>query len=95
MEFSILLYVLVGFIAQVIDGALGMAYGISSNTFLLSIGIPPASCQCQRAYGRGGHNRCIRVFTLAAGQHRLEAGQATGFSRGDRRCSGSLPAYFD
>jgi uncharacterized membrane protein YfcA len=42
METSILLFVLVGFIAQMIDGALGMAYGVSSNTFLLSIGIPPA-----------------------------------------------------
>jgi len=39
---TILLYVLVGFIAQVIDGALGMAYGVSSNTFLLSVGVPPA-----------------------------------------------------
>jgi uncharacterized membrane protein YfcA len=43
MELSILLYVLVGFVAQMIDGALGMAYGVSSNTFLLSIGIPPAA----------------------------------------------------
>jgi uncharacterized membrane protein YfcA len=43
MELTILLYVLVGFIAQTIDGALGMAYGVSSNTFLLSIGIPPAA----------------------------------------------------
>jgi hypothetical protein len=43
MELSILLYVLVGFLAQMIDGALGMAYGVSSNTFLLSIGIPPAA----------------------------------------------------
>ena len=43
MELSILLYVLVGFIAQMIDGALGMAYGVSSNTFLLSLGIPPAA----------------------------------------------------
>jgi len=43
MDYSILLYVLVGFIAQMIDGALGMAYGVSSNTFLLSIGIPPAA----------------------------------------------------
>ena len=43
MEISILVYVLVGFIAQMIDGALGMAYGVSSNTFLLSLGIPPAS----------------------------------------------------
>lgn len=43
MEVTILLYVLVGFVAQMIDGALGMAYGVSSNTFLLSIGIPPAA----------------------------------------------------
>jgi uncharacterized membrane protein YfcA len=43
MELTILLYVLVGFTAQMIDGALGMAYGVSSNTFLLSLGIPPAA----------------------------------------------------
>jgi len=43
MDLNILLYVLVGFIAQMIDGALGMAYGVSSNTFLLSLGIPPAA----------------------------------------------------
>ena len=43
MEITILLYVLVGFLAQMIDGALGMAYGVSSNTFLLSLGIPPAA----------------------------------------------------
>lgn len=42
METTILTYVLVGFLAQMIDGALGMAYGVSSNTFLLSIGVPPA-----------------------------------------------------
>jgi hypothetical protein len=42
MEMTILLYVLVGFVAQVIDGALGMAYGVSSNTFLLSVGVAPA-----------------------------------------------------
>jgi len=42
MDLTILLYVLVGFAAQMIDGALGMAYGVSSNTFLLSVGVPPA-----------------------------------------------------
>lgn len=42
MEQNFLIFVLVGFIAQMIDGALGMAYGVSSNTFLLSIGVPPA-----------------------------------------------------
>ncbi|MEW6286150.1 MAG: sulfite exporter TauE/SafE family protein [Chloroflexota bacterium] len=43
MELTFLFYVLVGFVAQVIDGALGMAYGVSSNTFLLSLGLPPAA----------------------------------------------------
>ncbi len=42
MDLTILLYVVVGFVAQIIDGALGMAYGVSSNTFLLSVGVPPA-----------------------------------------------------
>lgn len=35
-----LLYVIGGFTAQLIDGALGMAYGVSVTTFLLSLGIP-------------------------------------------------------
>ncbi len=39
---NILIGLIVGFIAQIIDGALGMAYGVSSNTFLLSVGIPPS-----------------------------------------------------
>lgn len=34
--------VAVGLFAQIIDGALGMAYGITATTFLLSTGIPPA-----------------------------------------------------
>lgn len=41
--FSFLLFALVGFIAQLIDGALGMAYGVSSNSLLLSLGVPPAA----------------------------------------------------
>ncbi|GAB4421305.1 MAG: hypothetical protein Kow00106_18150 [Anaerolineae bacterium] len=39
---DILIYVAVGFAAQMIDGALGMAYGVSSTTFLLSTGVGPA-----------------------------------------------------
>jgi len=39
---TILVFVVIGFIAQMIDGALGMAYGVSSSTFLLTIGISPA-----------------------------------------------------
>lgn len=38
-----LLYVAVGFAAQMIDGAIGMAYGVTSSSVLLSVGIPPAT----------------------------------------------------
>jgi uncharacterized membrane protein YfcA len=41
MLLNILLFALVGFVAQIIDGALGMAYGVSSTTLLLSLGVPP------------------------------------------------------
>ncbi|HEX2954451.1 MAG TPA: sulfite exporter TauE/SafE family protein [Bacillota bacterium] len=37
----VLVFILVGFLAQMIDGALGMAYGVSSTTFLLISGISP------------------------------------------------------
>jgi uncharacterized membrane protein YfcA len=40
---DILIYMLGGFIAQMIDGALGMAYGVSATTFLLSFGVSPAA----------------------------------------------------
>lgn len=41
MDQHILFFVLVGFVAQMIDGALGMAYGVSASTFLLSSGVSP------------------------------------------------------
>ena len=40
---ELILFVAVGFGAQLIDGALGMAYGLSSTSVLLSAGIPPAT----------------------------------------------------
>ncbi len=39
---DLLLFVAVGFAAQVVDGAIGMAYGLTSTTILLSVGVPPA-----------------------------------------------------
>jgi len=37
-----LFFVIAGFVAQLIDGALGMAYGVTSTSLLLSVGVPPA-----------------------------------------------------
>ncbi|HEY8956432.1 sulfite exporter TauE/SafE family protein [Chitinophaga sp.] len=36
-------FLVAGFIFAMIDGAIGMSYGITSTTFSLSMGIPPAS----------------------------------------------------
>ncbi|MFM1869701.1 MAG: hypothetical protein RLY99_445, partial [Pseudomonadota bacterium] len=49
--------VLVGLVAQIIDGALGMAYGISSNTFLIGIGASPAAAS--------GAVHVAEIFTTA------------------------------
>jgi uncharacterized membrane protein YfcA len=40
---DILLFVAIGFAAQIIDGAIGMAYGVTSTSVLLSFGVPPAT----------------------------------------------------
>ena len=39
---ELLLFIALGFVAQLIDGALGMAYGLIATTALLAIGTPPA-----------------------------------------------------
>ncbi len=42
MDLSIFVFIIFGFIAQMIDGSLGMAYGVSANSFLLTVGLSPA-----------------------------------------------------
>ena len=56
---ALLPFVLVGFAAQLIDGALGMAFGVISNTLLVSVlGVAPARASA------GVH--LVEVFTTAA-----------------------------
>lgn len=40
---DLLPYILIGFAAQLIDGALGMAFGVISSTLLISAGVTPAA----------------------------------------------------
>ena len=40
---ALLPFVAAGFAAQLIDGALGMAFGVISTTLLISLGMPPAA----------------------------------------------------
>ncbi|RYE03037.1 MAG: sulfite exporter TauE/SafE family protein [Sphingomonadales bacterium] len=50
-------FILVGFAAQMVDGALGMAFGVISNTLLLSLGVSPAAASA------GVHT--VETFTTA------------------------------
>ncbi|HEY5724021.1 MAG TPA: sulfite exporter TauE/SafE family protein [Allosphingosinicella sp.] len=40
---DVLPFIAIGFAAQLIDGALGMAFGVISTTLLVSLGVPPAT----------------------------------------------------
>lgn len=39
---DLLQYIAIGFAAQLVDGALGMAYGVTASSLLLGAGVPPA-----------------------------------------------------
>lgn len=52
------LFLLVGFLAQAVDGALGMAYGVLSTSVLLALGVPPATASASV--------HAAEVFTTAA-----------------------------
>ncbi|HEY0445445.1 MAG TPA: sulfite exporter TauE/SafE family protein [Allosphingosinicella sp.] len=36
-------FIAIGFLAQIVDGALGMAFGVISSTLLIGLGVPPAT----------------------------------------------------
>ncbi len=56
---AILPFILIGFGAQLVDGALGMAFGVISSTLMVSVmGVPPARASA------GVH--LVEVFTTAA-----------------------------
>ncbi|RLG48883.1 MAG: sulfite exporter TauE/SafE family protein [Thermoproteota archaeon] len=64
---TLLLYAIIGFLAQLIDGALGMAYGVSSTTALISAGLSPAIASASV--------HTAEIFTtLASGISHLKAG---------------------
>lgn len=43
MDPQIIFFIIVGFVAQIIDGALGMAYGVTSTSLVLALGVSPAA----------------------------------------------------
>jgi len=55
---SFLIFLAVGFVAQLADGALGMGYGIISSSVLVAFGVPPATASAT-VHG-------AKLFTTAA-----------------------------
>lgn len=56
---NILPFVLVGFVAQIVDGSLGMAFGVISQTMLVSVlGLPPATASAS--------THLVELFTTGA-----------------------------
>ena len=55
---DLLPFIAVGFAAQMVDGALGMAFGVISSMLLLSLGVPPAAASA------GVHT--VETFTSGA-----------------------------
>ena len=54
---ALLPFIAIGFAAQMVDGALGMAFGVISSTLLLGLGVPPATASA------GVHT--VETFTTA------------------------------
>lgn len=63
---TLLILAVVGLVAQLVDGSLGMAYGVTSSTLLLSAGIAPAAASAAVHFSEIG-------TTLASGfsHHKL------------------------
>lgn len=51
-------FILIGFVAQLVDGALGMAYGVISTSAMIALGVPPALASA--------NVHAAEVFTTAA-----------------------------
>ncbi len=58
MSEDVLVFVAIGFLAQLVDGALGMAFGVLATTSLLTFGVPPATASAM--------THVAEIFTTAA-----------------------------
>ena len=78
---------LVGFVAQLIDGALGMAYGVTSTTLLVTTGVAPAAASASVHLAEVG-------TTLASGAAHWRFGNINWRVVGLMTVPGALAAFF-
>ncbi|MBI5802706.1 MAG: sulfite exporter TauE/SafE family protein [Verrucomicrobia bacterium] len=71
MTEEFLLYTLAGFVAQLIDGALGMAYGVTATSVLLTVGVAPvtasATVHAAECFSTGASALSHRAFGNISG----------------------------
>ena len=82
-SYELLLFIALGFFAQLVDGALGMAYGLIATTALLSLGTAPALASASV------HTAEVVTTGLAGASHawhRISTGRC--FATGARRRRG-------
>ena len=83
---KLVLLALVGFLAQLVDGALGMAYGVTSTTLLLFIGLSPASASASVHLAEVG-------TTLASGVSHWKLGNVSWRAVGWMAVPGGIGAF--
>jgi len=84
---SLIVLAIVGLIAQLVDGSLGMAYGVTSTTLLLTVGIAPAAASAAVHLSEVG-------TTLASGVSHWRFGNVDWDKVGWMAVPGGVGAFF-
>jgi uncharacterized protein len=84
---SLVLLGFVGLIAQLVDGSLGMAYGVTSSTMLLAVGVAPAAASAAVHFSEIG-------TTLVSGAAHWKFGNVDWRTVGILAVPGGVGAFF-
>lgn len=63
-------FALAGAVAQLVDGSLGMGFGLTSSTLLLTLGASAAVASAAVHFAEIGYNSCLWCIPLASRKRR-------------------------
>jgi uncharacterized protein len=84
---NLVLLALVGLVAQLVDGSLGMAYGVTSSSMLLAVGVAPAAASAAVHFSEIG-------TTLVSGAAHWKFGNVDWRTVGILAVPGGVGAFF-
>jgi uncharacterized protein len=84
---NLVVLALVGLVAQLVDGSLGMAYGVTSSTMLLAVGVAPAAASAAVHFSELG-------TTLISGAAHWKFGNVDWRTVGILAVPGGVGAFF-